>query len=91
MDILTLIGLIVGFGAIIGGNILEGGHTGSLLLPTAFLIVVGGTVGAIMVQSPLPVFLHAMKSFMKIFLPPKIAAAEAIQKILGWSGVARKD
>lgn len=91
MDILTLLGLIVGFGAIIGGNALEGGHLSSLLQLTAFLIVAGGTVGAVMVQSPLPVFMNAMKSFAKIFFPPRIAAAEAIQKILSWSNVARKE
>lgn len=91
MDILTLTGLLIGFGAIIGGNILEGGHTGSLMQLTAFIIVTGGTFGAVMVQSPMSVFLNAMKSVSKIFLPPKIEAAETIQKILNWSGIARKE
>jgi chemotaxis protein MotA len=91
MDVLTLVGLLIGFGAIVGGNILEGGHTGSLLQLTAFIIVCGGTVGAVMVQSPMPVFLHALKSISKIFVPPKIAAEEAIRKILNWSNIARKE
>ncbi|MCC6138697.1 MAG: motility protein A, partial [Bdellovibrionaceae bacterium] len=39
MDIATILGLLVGFGAILGGNILEGGHTESLIQATAGLIV----------------------------------------------------
>jgi chemotaxis protein MotA len=91
MDILTLLGLLVGFGAIIGGNILEGGHTSSLMQFTAFLIVFGGTVGAVMVQSPLSVFMHSLKSALQVIFPPKIAAKEAIEKIVNWSNVARKE
>ena len=44
MDILTLAGLVVAFGGIIGGMLIEGGHVSSLLNGPAFLIVVGGTL-----------------------------------------------
>lgn len=91
MDILTLIGLTIGFGAIIGGNILEGGHTESLLQLTAFLIVGGGTVGAVMVQTPIPIFIRGLKMFFWIFMPPKIEQKVAVEKIVGWSNIARKE
>jgi len=91
MDILTLLGIVVGLGAIIGGNILEGGHTDSLMQVTAFVIVMGGTVGAIMIQSQLGVFLRALKLASWIVLPPKLAPTEAIEKIVGWSNIARKE
>jgi chemotaxis protein MotA len=91
MDILSLLGVALGLGAILGGNAMEGGHLDSLLQATAFLIVAGGTVGAVMLQTPLPVFLHALKSSSQVFLPPKIAAGEAIQKIVNWSNIARKE
>jgi chemotaxis protein MotA len=91
MDILSLLGLLVGLTAIIGGNALEGGHLSSLMQATAFLIVAGGTVGAILLQTPLSVFMHSLKSLPHVFLPPKIAAAEAIQKIVNWSNIARKE
>ena len=54
-------GLRLGRAAIIGGQVLEGGHLDSLLQPTAFFIVVGGTLGAVMLQSPLSVFRQGMK------------------------------
>ncbi|ALP52701.1 flagellar motor protein [Candidatus Tenderia electrophaga] len=91
MDILTLIGLALGFGAILVGNILEGGHTDSLVQGVAFLIVAGGTVGAVMVQTPLSVFLRSLKMFMWIFLPPKVEQKAAVEKIVSWSNIARKE
>lgn len=91
MDILTVIGLLVGFAAIVGGNILEGGHTSSLIQLTAFLIVCGGTVGAIMVQTPIPVFIRSIKMVVWIFMPPKIEQKVAVEKIVGWSNIARKE
>ncbi len=91
MDILSLVGLLLGLTAIVGGNILEGGHTGSLMQLTAFIIVVGGTVGAVLLQSPLAVFLRALKMAVWVFLPPRIAGEEAVQKIVNWSQIARKE
>jgi hypothetical protein len=59
MDKISVAGLALGIAAIIVGQVLEGGHVGSLIQPTAMLIVLGGTLGAVMLQSPLPVFMEA--------------------------------
>ncbi len=91
MDILTLLGVVVALGAIIGGNLMEGGHTESLMQLTAFLIVFGGTVGALMIQSQLSIFLRAMKLVLWLVMPPKLAPGEAIEKIVNWSNIARKE
>jgi chemotaxis protein MotA len=91
MDILSILGIIVGLAAIVGGNVIEGGHVGSLLQLTAFVIVFGGTMGAVLLQTPLNIFMRALKMLVWIFLPPKVMANEAIEKILGWSQVARKE
>jgi len=91
MDILSIAGLALGIGAIIGGNYLEGGHIDSLMQFTAFMIVGGGTVGAVMLQTSLPVFMSALKKSIWVFLPPKIAASEAVEKILEWSRISRKE
>lgn len=50
MDFTTLVGLIVGVGAILLGNALESGTIGSLVQLTAGLIVFGGTIGATLVS-----------------------------------------
>lgn len=91
MDTLTIIGIIVSFGAIFIGNILEGGHTDSLLQITAFIIVGGGTVGAVLVQTPKDIFIRSIKIASWIFIPPKIDFEESIQKIINYSNTARKD
>ena len=42
MDFNSVGGIALAFIAIIGGQILEGGHVGSLLQLAAFLVVMGG-------------------------------------------------
>lgn len=91
MDFLSIIGIVIALGAIIGGNILEGGHTESLVQLTAFIIVMGGTLGAVMLQLPMSIFLRSLKMGVWVFFPPKLPVREAIEKIVAWSNVARKE
>jgi len=91
MDKISLFGLLLGLGAIIGGQYLEGGHLASLLQPTAFIIVIGGTLGAVMLQSPLPVFVRGVKMGKWVFVPPAPPYAELIAQISEWSQIARKE
>ncbi len=91
MDILSIIGVIVAFGAILGGNALEGGQIDSLANGPALVIVFGGTIGAIMLQTPLPIFLHALRLSGGVFKTPKQDLKPAIKKIVNWSNVARKE
>jgi chemotaxis protein MotA len=91
VDILSIVGLVVGFGAILGGNLLEGGHLSSLVNAPAFIIVLGGTLGATMLQSPVPVFLRAMRLTLWVVKPPVRDLGATIQSIVNWSQVARRE
>jgi chemotaxis protein MotA len=91
MDKISLIGITLGLAAILVGQVLEGGHMSSLIQPTAFLIVVGGTLGAVMLQSPLRVFMDGMRMARWVFLPPPSSHAGLIEQTAGWSQVARKE
>ncbi|HAD08126.1 MAG TPA: flagellar motor protein [Porticoccaceae bacterium] len=91
MDILTLIGVTLAFIAIVGGNALEGGHFDSLVQGTAFIIVFGGTLGAIMIQTPLATFFHALKIIKWIFVTPTQDAANTISNIMEWSQMSRRE
>ncbi|MGA7800321.1 MAG: flagellar motor protein [Gammaproteobacteria bacterium] len=91
MDVLSLVGVVLAFAAILGGNFIEGGHLESLIQLTAFIIVGGGTTGAIMVQTPMSTFFRALKMAAWVFIPPKLAPAQAIEKIVNWSNIARKE
>jgi len=91
VDYLSIIGMIIAFGAILGGNALEGGHIGALANGPALVIVFGGTIGAIMLQTPMVVFLHALRSAGRVFRPPKRQLNPTIKKLVHWSNVARKE
>jgi len=91
MDVLSLIGIIMAFVAIIGGNYLEGGHLGALVNGPAALIVVGGTVGAALLQSPVSAFKRAMQTLVWIIFPPRIDMAAGIDRVVNWSLTARKE
>ncbi len=91
MDKISIAGLVLGIASIILGQILEGGHIGSLVQPTAFLIVIGGTLGAVMLQSPLSVFMNGLKMGKWVFMPPTTAPQQLITQIGRWSQMARKE
>ncbi|MFB4370559.1 MULTISPECIES: flagellar motor protein [unclassified Pseudomonas] len=91
MDVLSLIGVILAFVAILGGNFLEGGHASALLNGPAALIVIGGTLGAALLQTPVVVFKRAVSILRWIFVPPKIDLAGGIDRVVNWSMTARKE
>lgn len=91
MDILSILGLLIGFGAIIVGQYLEGGHLDTILNAVALLIVLGGTLGAVMLQTPMNTFLRAIKMTAWIFKPPQHAPKQLLTKILNWNQVARRE
>ncbi|WP_455199015.1 flagellar motor protein [Kaarinaea lacus] len=91
MDILSLIGLVVGVGAIIAGQFLEGGQVTSLINGPACIIVLGGTVGAVMIQSPFHVFMSSLKMMWWVIFPPFRDNENSIEKIIRWSHIARKE
>lgn len=91
MDILSIIGVILAFVAIIGGNYLEGGHVGALLNGPAAIIVIGGTLGAAFIQTPLPIFKRSLVIVRWIFVPPQLRMQEGIVRIIEWSATARKE
>ena len=91
MDILSIIGLILGIAAIILGQYLEGGHISTLINGPAMLIVMGGTFGAVMLQSPFSTFMRAMRILFWTFITPRDNSDEVIDKIVNWSNIARKE
>ena len=91
MDVLSLIGLILAFVAIVGGNFLEGGHVGALINGPAGLIVLGGTLAAALLQSPLPAFKRALQILRWILFPPRVDLAGGIDRVVNWSLTARKE
>jgi chemotaxis protein MotA len=91
MDILSIIGILLALTAIVGGNLLEGGHTAQLFQLTAFLIVVGGTMGAVMLQTSFPIFWRAMGMLRWVFVTPQVNIEATIEKLVLWSQLSRRE
>lgn len=91
MDKLTLMGLVVGLAGIWGGQLLEGADLSILFQGAAFLIVLGGTIGAVMVQSSAKVFVLAIKMGRWAFIPPHLGGREMIKLLTDYSTLARKE
>lgn len=91
MDILSILGVLLGFSAILGGNFLEGGNLASLINLPAFVIVLGGTVGATILHFPPSVIFHSIRILWLIVRPRKILLKNQITKIVEWSALARKE
>jgi chemotaxis protein MotA len=91
LDKISLAGLVLGMVAILGGQVLEGGHMGSLVQPTALLIVLGGTLGAVLLQSPAHVFKRGIKMAKWVWVPPVIEQKRLIEQILNWSQLSRRE
>jgi chemotaxis protein MotA len=91
MDILSIIGVFIGFSAIIGGNLMGGGELDSLINFHAFVIVVGGTLGATLLQFPPRIFWRGLNISIWILLPEKQQLGKQIEKIVHWSTLARKE
>jgi len=90
MDLLTVVGLITGFLAIGLGQFLEGGELRSLLNTPALLIVLGGTLGAVMVQTPFRTFKSAIKLLPWIFKPPHLPFEENRVKLVDLAKKSRQ-
>ena len=91
MDKLTLLGLVIGVAGIMTGQILEGGDLSIMLQGAAFLIVFGGTLGAVMVQSPSKIFFMAIKTGSWAFVEPKLNGRLLVRQLTDWSALARKE
>jgi len=91
VDGLAIVGVCVAFVAIIGGNFLEGGQLSALLNTPACIIVLGGTLGAVVLQTPRTRLVEAARMLKWVLMPPVEGFTEGIKKMLSWSTTARRE
>ncbi|WP_410497424.1 flagellar motor protein [Chitinibacter sp. S2-10] len=91
MDKISVLGVILGLTAIVLGQWLEGGHVGSLLQFTAFLIVIGGTMGAVMIQTEMRHFIAGIKMLRWVFFPPAMDFRKVLNTLINWGNLARRN
>src|SRR5207248_1432140 len=84
-------GIVLAIAAIAGGQWVEGGTIGSLVQGAAFLIVVGGTLGAVMLQNPMPIFVQGLKMTRWVVRAPFVDHDVVIAQIAEWADAARRE
>jgi chemotaxis protein MotA len=91
VDKSSVYGVALALGGIIVGLLLEGGNLRQVLQPTAAIIVFGGTLGAVMLQFPLPVMWHALRSLGLVFVAPSQNPQATIDRLVQFAQKARRE
>ncbi|MGI8743865.1 MAG: flagellar motor protein [Bryobacteraceae bacterium] len=89
-DFATIGGIVLAVGGIVGGLLLEGGKIRDVAQITAAIIVLGGTFGAVMINTPPQVLLGALKRLREVFLYSAEGPESIIEEIIGYATKARK-
>ena len=90
MDIATIVGIVVGFGLVIG-SIMLGGSLGAFINGPGFVIVLGGTLAATLISEKLTVFIGAAKVALKAFISKPVAVDKTIIRLVELATLMRKD
>jgi chemotaxis protein MotA len=90
-DFATIGGIAVALAGILGGLLLEKGSLQDVAQVTAAMIVLGGTLGAVLVTTPLPVFIRACKGLGGAFLEKGSSTAATIDSLIRYASLARKN
>jgi chemotaxis protein MotA len=84
-------GIVLALGGILAGLLLEGGNLRQIVQPTAAMIVFGGTLGAVMLQFPLPVVLLAVRRLRSVFVSPTQNGQATIRRLVAYAQQARRE
>jgi len=90
MDISTILGIVVGFGLVVGAMSVGGGLLWFVNLPSA-MIVVGGTIGATLINYPMPDLIGVVMVAKKVFFGKKVESEKAIEMLVDIAKVSRRD
>ena len=90
MDKGSVGGVLLAIAGILAGLLIEGGNLGQILQPTAALIVFGGTMGAVLLQFPLPTVLAAFGSLAHVFSAPRKQSDQFLHLLVAFANKARR-
>lgn len=91
LDFSTIGGLVVAAAGILGGLLLEGGRFSDVAQVTAGMIVLGGTLGAVMITTPLTLLFDGVKKLPSLLWESSLATEAVIEEILNFATRARRN
>ena len=90
-DFATVGGILLAFGGIVGGLLMEGGRIKDISQLTAAFIVLGGTFGAVMVSTPIRVLNGAALRLIHVLMDRTQSPDAVIEELIGYATKARKN
>ncbi|HEU17901.1 MAG TPA: motility protein A [Deltaproteobacteria bacterium] len=90
MDLATIFGIVSGFGLVIIAMSMGGGLGWFVNIPSA-LIVMGGTIGAVLINYPLSELIGVMKVAKNVFFQKELSAGNVIETLVEMSKIARRE
>jgi chemotaxis protein MotA len=90
LDLASISGLAIALAGILGGLLLEGGKLSDVAQFTAALIVLGGTAGAVMVSTPMPVLAGAARRLIDVLFDSANPLDGLVEELIGYATKARK-
>jgi chemotaxis protein MotA len=90
-DIATIGGLALAAAGILGGLILEGGEIRDVSQITAALIVIGGTIGAVMISTPMGVLKRSLRGAREVMFEKTASRAAIVEEMVAYATKARRD
>ncbi|HBR32920.1 MAG TPA: motility protein A [Clostridiales bacterium] len=91
MDIASIIGIIAGIGFVLYGYTMDGGVISSLWMPSAVVITVGGSVGAVILAYDLKTLKKMPKLLLELFISPKSKINDTIEYLITLSQTAKQN
>jgi len=91
LDLATLGGLALALAGILGGLVLERGKVQDVAQLTAAIIVLAGTLGAVMVTTPMGILRSAAGKFLTVFFEARHRPEVIVEQIIGYATKARKN
>ena len=71
----AIIGIVVVFGAIVGGYLMEHGNLMVLVQPAELLIIGGAALGTVLIANPLSIVMRIAKGLISVFMPSPFSKA----------------
>ncbi len=87
----SAIGLVVAIVGLYLGATMEGSNPLAILSPSAMLIVLGGTLGAVIIGTSFASITNIPKMYMKAFNPPQHDLNAKVSELVGYAEAARRD
>jgi chemotaxis protein MotA len=91
LDIATILGLVLGVGAVVLSYIMEGGHLSAVLQAPPMIIVIVGTIGAATMTTSFKLLTNLPVILKIAFVSPKMDPVATIDEIVRLAEKSRKE